>query len=191
VILVLYEDKRNEAKNFGLHHFVVQLVLDELGSSESHWGCKKVAGIPAGGDSKLRRRCQRDLTRLSNRYSKVFAVYDQDKILKLLDKPAGLCRPKICELLKEGCDPAEKLDVVLINANTESILKTIRDSGLVETSGDKFQRAIEKGSGAMAARDSIFINCAQQPIKVRQQIVGEIPDLQRLVRRIAQELVDE
>jgi len=162
-VTVLYEDRRGDDNDFGLHDFVCQCVIDRLGwASKTFYDLRKTVlqGVPAGGDSNLRKKCQRDLKTLADRNIRVFALYDEDKAARLVKLSGNLCRPLICQQLSVGCEPAEKLDVVLLRRNTETVIEVIRDSGLTRIQPTVFAEALRKRRNSRNMRDRIFSRCA-------------------------------
>jgi len=144
-----------------------------------------IQGVPAGGDSNLRKICQQDLKTLAVRNVRVFALYDEDKVARLVKLTGRPCRPLICERLSKGCEPAEKLEVVLLRRNAETAIEVIRDSGLTTIQEMVFAEALRKRRNSRNMRDRIFTCCARElAIDVRAQLLTRLPDIDRLVTRI-------
>lgn len=187
-VTVLYEDRRGDDKDFGLHDFVCQCVIDRLGwTSKTFYDIRKtvIQGVPAGGDSNLRKKCQQDLKALADRNIRVFALYDEDKAARLVKLVGQPCRPLICERLSEGCEPAAKLEIVLLRRNTETVIEAIRDSGLTKIQDSVFKEALRKRRNSRNMRDRIFTRCARElAINVRSQLLTRLPDIDRLVARL-------
>ena len=190
-VTVLYEDDWGPGDEFKLHHFVCQCVIDRLGWTLPIHQVRtaQIQGLPVGGDSNLRQKCLRDLKKLSDRNLRVFALYDNDKaarLVKLIGKP---CRPLICQQLKEGCEPADKLEIVLLHKNLETVIEVIRDSGLTSIQPRIFQEALRK---RRPMRDRVFTHCAYVlSLDARARLLNQLPDLNRLVSRVAECLQQE
>ena len=194
-VTVLYEDRRGDDNAFGLHDFVCQCVIDRLGwTSKTFYDLRKsvIQGVPAGGDSNLRKKCRQDLKTLADRNVRVFALYDEDKAARLVNLAGKPCRQLICEQLSAGCEPAEKLDVVLLRRNTETVIEVIRDSGLTRIQPAVFAEALQKRRNSRSMRDRIFSRCARElTTEARSQLLSRLPDIDRLVRRVAACLQEE
>lgn len=194
-VAVLYEDRRGDDNAFGLHDLVCQCVVDRMGwTSRTFYDIRKtvVQGIPAGGDSKLLMKCRQDLKIFANKFSRVFALYDEDKVARLIQLTGRACRPAICKQLVEGCEPADKLEVVLLHRNTETVLKVIRDSGLTSIRAKVFAEAIQKRRHSRNMRDRVFTRCALElSVAARSRLLNQLPDMDRLVTRVALELEKE
>ena len=185
MIAILYEDQRGPRNEFGLHRFICQLVIDraQLNSNVFDVERRLIHGIPLNGNGNVQKRCQKDLPKLTKRFRRVFAVYDEDRVPKWVGLKKTDCRPLLCGKLKENCQPADALDVVLLRWNQESLIEAIKSSGLVSRIDDSvFDRALAKD---LMARDSVFIQCATNTeIETREKLLPSLPDLDRLVTRI-------
>jgi hypothetical protein len=190
-VTVLYEDDWGPGEEFKLHHFVSQCVIDCLGWTLPLHQVRtsRLQGIPVGGNADLRKKCQRDLKKLSDRNVRVFALYDNDKAARLVNLVGNACRPMICQRLKEGCDPVNKLEIVLLQKNLETVIEVIRDSGLTSIQPQMFQDALCK---RCAMRDRVFSHCAYLLTPdARTRLLERLPDLGRLVSKIAECLKQE
>jgi hypothetical protein len=182
-VIVLYEDSRAPgAKPFGPHRFVTQLASDRLEK-----GIEEVAKLvhanPRNGNSKLRTECQRNLEKLSNGPGTVIAVYDSDKVAKLVERPPAACRRDLIVELKRGCEPKESLTIVLLEENTETLLVELRrlEGGLV--SDEEWRKAID--GKALNERDLIFTAASRRSKReLRAKLVAAVPSLGRLVDKI-------
>jgi len=187
MVVVLYEDQRGERGDFGFHRFVCQYVLDQKpGLAKSVYQLEKqvVRSIVCKGNGNVLAKCKRDLKKLANQFRKVIAVYDQDKLNELLNLKGIQCRRALLEGLIEPCDPKAALDIVFVNPNLESVIKTIQDSGNASSiDSGHFIKALGKD---LNARDSLFIQCANLPRDVRDKLFAALPDINRLVAKIAE-----
>jgi len=151
-----------------------------------------INGSPCKGRGNVRKKCNEDLLKLLKSYHRVFAVYDEDTIRQTLALPGSSCRRQVCEKLRSECEvkgagDASKLEVILIRRNLESLLKLIQKSGLTSIADGKFDRAIRRKD--RTARDQIFIHCVHTlDAPGRSQLLTQLPDLARLVQRLAEAL---
>ena len=119
----------------------------------------------------------------------MFAVYDEDQAKDLAQLKGTPCRPLICQQLAADCEPVDKLEVVLLSKNIETVIKAIRDSGLTSIKDKVFEGALAKRHNM---RDRVFANCARElSPDVRSQLLTVLTDLERLVSRIAECLESE
>lgn len=187
MVAVLYEDKRGPRKRFGFHRFICQCVLDRLpGFAINVYQAENlVTPIVCKGNGNVFEKCKEGLERLANRYRRVIAVYDQDKLPELLKLTGPQCRNTLREKLAEECQPRESLEIVFINKNLESVIEAIRDSGLASfVDANVFAEALNK---QMDARDRLFIKCATQSTKeVREKLLELLPDVKRLIAKIVE-----
>ena len=185
MITVLYEDQRGARSGFGLHRFVCQLVIDRASLQEKNVYDVEhhlIQGNPLKGNGNLRKKCQTDLPKLAKQFRRVFAVYDEDRVPELVGLNRTDCRPLLCNKLAENCLPAESLEIVLIRRNQESLIESIKSSGLVASIHDSvYDRALAKD---LMARDSVFNQCANAPPAIREKLLSSLPDLERLVAKI-------
>ena len=185
MITVLYEDQRGPRNGFGLHRFVCQLVVDRAALPLSVYEVEDrlIQGIPLKGNGNVRKRCRKDLPKLAKQCRRVFAVYDEDRVPELVGLNRTDCRPLLCGKLIENCQPIDALEVVLLRRNQESLIETIKSSGLVGLIHDSvYDRALAKD---LMARDSVFIQCATSTtLEIRQKLLPTLPDLDRLVAKI-------
>lgn len=185
MIAILYEDQRGPRNEFGLHRFICQLVIDRAALTKSVYEVERslIRGTPLKGNGNVRRRCLTDLPKLARHCRRVFAVYDEDRVPELVGLSRTDCRPLLCSKLVENCQPADKLEVVLLRQNQESLIEAIKSSGLIGLIHDSvYDRALAKD---LMARDSVFIQCATSTtLEIRQKLLPTLPDLDRLVTRI-------
>lgn len=187
MVIVFYEDQRGERGDFGFHRFICQLVIDRAGIDKDVYKVERslIEGIPLKGNGNVWRRCMKDLPLLSSRVRKVIAVYDEDKLGKLLGLTGVQCRMTLRNGLMEPCEPKNAIEVVLIKDNIETVIKAIRDSRLVSFINAKiFDRALGKNQ---LTRDSVFIQCAlKTDAETRKKLLEKLPDVDRLVTKIVE-----
>jgi hypothetical protein len=184
-VTILYEDRRGDRKEFGLHDFVCQCVVDRCNLHESLDEVRNnlLGCVPVKGSGNLRKRCQQDLKRLADRNMRVFAVFDEDQVSRLVNLQGTPCRPLVCKCLATDCHPADKLEIVLIRKNIETVMATIRDSNLTTIPAQTFEAAIGKKQRPM--RDRVFSHCARKlSSDSREKLLTLIPDIARLVSRV-------
>lgn len=181
-IWVLYEDRRGERKQFGLHELVVSCVADTLGTNR--WVLQpQIRCLSLKGNSKLLGKCQEELPLMTRDGSFVVAVYDSDQMHRLLDLHAGSCRPAIRAGLERDCEPAGKLRVVLLEKNLESVIKELRDCGL-HISNEEMGEAVRKKR--TVTRDRILNRAAHGGHRdVRMALTRAMPSFGYLVRTVA------
>lgn len=178
-IVILYEDSGYKGE-FGLHRFVLTCLHDQIHERFSTWKLKKlVEGIPKKGDSKLLAACQHDLERMASRGQPVFAVFDGDKIRRLLGLESDACVPSIVDRFREQCGGlAPRLNV--IHDNTETILHLIVDEMRGEIPERLIDRAINKKK--TQDRDRIFERVSKRSARrIRSAVLEKCPSLKRLV----------
>lgn len=106
MLMVLYEDQQGPRKGFGFHRFVCQYVLDArpaLANDVYHLEKHVILSNPCKGNANLYRKCRNDLPVLARDFQKVLAVYDQDKLKKLLNLEGEQCRRTLRDKLAEHC----------------------------------------------------------------------------------------
>lgn len=187
VVVVLYENHRDQARNFGLHELVLACVQDRLGErAGTRFALREaVPGIPRNGNAKLQKSCQRDLPRIARGGARVVAVFDDDRVRRLLGLPADAPGAEVVRHLKGECPLPEALSVVLLRRNLETVLRAAGRCAQVD--GAFLAEALGKN---LEARDAILNRVAwSDPPAVRACILAEVPDLAQLVELICDALV--
>ncbi len=175
-IWVLYEDSMVAGTDFKPHAFVLRCLHDDLGGQLWEWehrvGCR-----PMNGSSKLRAECRTLLPRVAG-HAEIVAVYDHDKVHKLLKlSKAELGPRKAADILAEGCQPREKLKVVFLEDNLETVLTAI---GTCSAGAIAVDDAIRKDRNA---RDIVFQRAAQEASRaLRTAVRKSVPSFDYLIR---------
>lgn len=185
-IWILYEDQRDDdVKGFGPHQLVVACVADALGCEP--WALKGLLRDKAmKSNSKMRLECQERLDRLVRDGSHVIAVYDADRAC---DVPTpklakSSCKQLVVQGLKQGCEPGERLRIVLLEQNIETVLAALRRLGPDLAENATFEVAL-RHKGSRAARDNILGKAAapnRRPL--RSSLQHEVPSIAYLVGKI-------
>lgn len=151
--VVLYENHRDQAKNFGLHELVLSCIHDRLGEhAGSRYELREIiVGIPRHGNAKLRKSCQKDLTRIARGGEQVVAVYDDDRVRRLLGLPADVPGADVVQKLKDECPLPEVLTVILLRRNLETVLRAAGRCARIDD--ESLQEALGKN---LEARDAIL-----------------------------------
>lgn len=182
-VVVLYEDRlgRN-VKQFGLHELLVSCVADRIGADRLNLG-SSLRGLPLKSNTKVHAKCQRELDLLSRRGEIVIAVYDSDAAHRIADVPPESCRPDITNGLAEGCEPKDRLRVVLLDKNLETVVEKLKESGL-RVSDREIRQAVEEKN--LATRDIVLNRAAYGDFKeIRQKLVAGMPSFGYLVAKVA------
>jgi hypothetical protein len=174
---VLYEDKRGPVKEFGLHAFVLACVADRVGGDR--WKLRKlVDGNPRNGVGKLIASCREEAADLCPSGERLFALVDEDRICDHVNVAKSDCRRLVAEAIKEGSTAPDKVDVVLLRQNLETVLAAIGEGGV----GDP-KEAIQTKDHTL--RDQLLHRAAAaQDRGSRDCILEKVQSLERLVERI-------
>jgi len=187
MLRILYEDQRGDRGEFGFHRFICQLVIDRTNLPGTVYEIERdlISCHPLKGAEKVWSLCKRDLPRLANRVKKVIAVFDQDQLPRIVGLSGNQCRSTLRAALAEPCSPKESLEFVLLDQNMESVIKSIRDSGLASfIDNHVFDGALRKNH---LKRDSLFIQCALNTTpELRSRLLNQHKDVKRLVDKIVE-----
>lgn len=187
-VMVMYEDQRTDSSGFAFHDMVCQLVLDsgEFDSTLYDFRKNKLLANPQKSDGKMLRKLKND-TKLILRKHKLVAVFDLDKVRRLLSLASNACRRSICNKIKENCG-TDKVDVVLIDQNIESVIKQIQSFGRVDVTPDLFEQALKK---KLLSRDAVFARCVYTTtLETRADLLAHMPCVKHLVSRIRDRLLE-
>jgi hypothetical protein len=185
--VILYEDQRNGNQGFGLHDFVCQSVEDRIQSGMSIYELRnRIVAVPKKGAGNLRNACREgeDIDLLKRSYRKIFALFDQDRFGKLLNLGGNPCRQQLKSEFRRQCT-APELELVLLNRNIESVIRTIGESKLTSIPERTIERALAKD---LSARNSVFNQCAKLLRDDRARLLSQLPDVERLVSKVAAQL---
>jgi hypothetical protein len=131
-ITILYEDSAADGpvKEYGPHLLVRQCVADRLGKSP--WELSTLEGMPRNGASNIVKDCRRVPPQIGRDGRLVVAVYDADKIHREVNNlqrevklPAGACKRDIKPILRAACAWQERLVIVFLEENIETVLEAV------------------------------------------------------------------
>lgn len=186
-VWVLYEDQRDDSVDFGLHRLLLRCVADGRTDITDWQLAKRISGAPKKSNSKVLQACQADLPSLTRTGGTVVAVYDSDRAHELTKTcRRGDCKKRICAALSADCFPIDKLAVVLLVQNTETLLGLIQRLAPGLVGQKEFETAL-RHKGSRLARDMIFSKAASDA-GLRQRIQTENPSFGRLVQVVAHSL---
>lgn len=178
-LTILYEDCRGQLLNFGLHKLVMACVFDRL-NGEAHLLYGAVRDYQAKGDANLLRKCCHDVEEIAPDGHPVVAVFDNDRIRRLLGLPTTTSDADVKAAIKSRKTSAGSMEVALLKENTESLLRSAQHCG-VDISADLVERAVERKE--LNARDVIFGRVANPEKRALRDCVLEKNDsLGELVR---------
>ncbi len=169
-IEVFYEDSRESSGGgFELHSVVLACVADLLSMDDWRSLERAIGANPKNGNSNVLGACRRDVPKMSAKH--VAAVLDGDKLKDLLGAdPATEFRNRVPDL---------RVELFVIDRNTETLVRALRDVGLISTS---FDAAIDKDP---MARDKVFAAAASGPPSFRAALQTKVPSLKHLVDALA------
>jgi hypothetical protein len=178
---VLYEDRRGPIPEFGLHRFITQCVHDAISGDhpEYHHVARCLKDHQCKNDAKLLAKCREHVDAISRTGCPVIAVFDNDRVRRLLGLPHDATDDIVrAEILKGKADNVP-LCIVLLKQNTESVLRAIANcsSGL---DPEVLAKAVERKD--MNARDIVFREAAKAKAKtVRECVLQTNPSLKEMV----------
>lgn len=181
---ILYEDQvEGKVPAYGPHALVKQCLCDRL--SLQPWDLKSLDPVPKKGNGNVWKDCQRNLKRLAGDGRTVFAVYDSDRIRELVKLPPSACKALVISRLKAGCEPADKLVVILLERNIESVIQAI--CALDPSVASPVEQANALHRKDLTARDAILrAAAAPTPLRraLREQVLDQVPSLRRLIDKL-------
>src|SRR5262249_37973722 len=121
-IIILYEDQRGPTKDFGLHKLIEACIYDIV-DGQRHLLVRALEGRQSKGDAKLLRVCREDIGDISPKGYPVVAVFDNDRVRRLLGLAREAERALVIEKIKEGCCAPAQLFVFLLEENMESVVE--------------------------------------------------------------------
>jgi hypothetical protein len=178
-VCVLYEDERAPQKGFGLHELAKACVRDHFEHQpredidEALKDCR-----PLGGDTKVLKKFREDVDTIAADGRPVVAVFDNDRIRRLLKLPAKATDARVIEeLLKDTS--SERLHVILLNRNMESVIKAAHEC---DPSIDKERVDLAIKQKDRLERDAILARLTGAQFRaVRDCIREKLPSFQELV----------
>jgi hypothetical protein len=182
---ILYEDQRAPQKTrFGPHALVIACVADETGSDR--WALeKRIEGIPKKGDSKLLHAVREDAADLTHDGRALVAVFDEDRVRKLLGLDTGACKTLVKDAIARGCTAGPLLEVVLLQRNIEDVVAAAARALGKPLNDPQVERALGKHAGHPEARDAILHAAASADVAVRRAILAAVPSFARVVQGLA------
>jgi hypothetical protein len=184
-VKILYEDQAAGMVNeYGPHKLVCWLTWDRThatgGTIEFHELRRRLIGYPRKGVDKVRAACQYELADLANDGSLVIALVDNDRIRRHLKLPQDACRSVTTAELRKGCEPADRLRVVLLYDKMESVVDAvIAEMGLAKLGAKP----------SPIQRDAILGRaCGIGQENVRRAVAARVASLAYLVDKIEAEL---
>ena len=183
-VTVLYEDSRSKTGDFGLHRLVVACVFDLINGLR-HQVEGMVEDRPQNGAPKLLQACREDIADLACDGRSVVAVFDEDRIRRQLGLPPQCADEDIVREILNGCRAPERLTVVLLRRNLESVLLAARDCDPGLDPGT-VTRALGKDP---LARDDVLHEIAKEHKReVRTAVLRQVPSLNELVTLLCERL---
>lgn len=122
-IAVLYEDQlaTSKPRAFGPHVLLLACVADRLQRPREHLE-SQVDAHPCKGIGRLLARCREPI--LADRYARIFAVCDDDRVREHLKLPATACKIEVRGALATGIG-SPRLQTVLLARNLETVLAAV------------------------------------------------------------------
>lgn len=184
-VKILYEDQAaGPIHEYGPHNLVCWLLWDRVREAGSmmrfHEIGARVRAFPKKGVDKVRSACVQDLRNLANDGSLVIALVDNDRIREHLDLQADACRSRTTAAFCEGCADADRLRVVLLEKNMESVVAAVREAlGEVPVAGKP----------TPLERDKILRRiCGELAADKRRSVASRVSSLSYLIQKIDAEL---
>ena len=174
MITVLYEDQCAQPRNFGLHNLVLASLAPDQPTVPLHNLRHQVVGIPKKGDNKLKRDLEQDLARLCNR-GPVVAVFDNDKIRRLLNLDKQACKRDVLNALERCFEAGGNAAIVLLEQNAEDLLRA---------SCQVLNREYPGKKPTPPERDRILNQAAGGSSGDLDRIRQAMPSFDRLIRKI-------
>jgi hypothetical protein len=190
-VTILYEDEAGDGalRDFGPHELLLALIADETGRRIDDLK-REVDAHPAKGASKLLVKCAEEVgDNISSDCHPVVAIFDVDRVRGLRHRhhlrdgiPKRSTDAGIAAILEALCPKRDKLRVVLLNRNVESILRAISEVWPDDrsTHEPQYERAIRHKS--RNDRDLILHRFAEAPgaRELRRTVMGRVSGLAAL-----------
>ena len=187
-VVVLYEDQvGGVVTDYGPHVLVKQCVCDRL--KLDPWSLKTIAAVPRNGNGNVYKDCASQPPKIGRDGSFVVAVYDYDHVrdMKQLGLPRAACKRDTREALLKACPWRERLVVVFLDRNIETIIEAICACDPTLATEDQRRRALVNKD--LNARD-IILRAASAPtparLALRNCVFQRVPSLQYLVDKLVQ-----
>ncbi len=178
--IVIFEDQRGPVRGSPLADLLAAFVADKRGLSQSS-AIKALIDVRLRkGNANVLKDCH-DVERIASHGEAVIAVFDDDKVRKLLGTPRATAQVVIARI-KSKCPRPDLLTVVLLSKNLESALEAARHCGVFKGNEDVWTRAVDRKE--LAARDRILSAVAWGGQDVRDCVLGRMASLAALVATI-------
>lgn len=187
-ITILYEDAAVEgrAQSYGPHRLVLRFLADQLNVDYALLA-ESIGHVPRKGAAKLRNECRRVPPQIGNDGRLVVAVYDADKIHRDVGLSAGSCKSQLKGILSQECHWRERLIIVFLEKNIETVLAAIRASSPQLVPTETWDLALVRKD--RNSRDLILNKAARPPERLlRQQLLQRVPSLAYLIRKLTDAL---
>lgn len=185
-VTILYEDKvQGKVHEYGPHALVKQCVCDRLNLSP--WEMKHLIPNPRNGNGNIRRDCAQTPPKIAPGGGFVFAVYDDDRVRGLVGLAVTACKVDVKARLLQECPWRDRLRIVFLEKNLETVLRALRDCDRSISSDDQWSKAIDRKD--LNARDIILRAAAAPspgPRRLRECALREVPSLSYLVNKLAE-----
>lgn len=178
-ITILYEDARGQTKGFGLHVLVKACVYDAI-DGDRH----RVEGMlndarPLKGVQNVLRACREDIDLIAADGRSVIAVIDNDAIRHHLKLPRTASPAQVEQAIKKGSRAPDRLHVILIEQNTESVLEAAAACDPSIDAG-RIERAV--GHKDLLERDAILTELSRERARpARDCVLEKMPSLRALI----------
>lgn len=182
-LTLLYEDQRGAQNQFGLHELVKSCVHDLVGGErylleQALRDCR-----PLKSDTKVLLACREELPLIAPDGRVVVAVFDNDRVRRLLKLPTRATAEQVRAAIRSGCSAPEQLEIVLLIENMETVLRAAAtcDAGIDPALVDQ---AVRRKSPL--ARDAILNDIARAEKRaVRACVLMSMDSLREMVERVA------
>jgi hypothetical protein len=183
-VCVLYEDERVPQRSFGLHELAKACVRDRLEAQPRYEIDQALRDCrPLGGDSNVLKKFREDVDSIAADGRPVVAVFDNDRIRRLLKLPAKATDAQVLQEIRKGTS-SDRLHVILLDRNMESVIKAAHecDPSIRQESVDL---AIKKKD--RLERDAILARLTGPQFRaVRDCIREKLPSFQELVELLCE-----
>jgi hypothetical protein len=192
LVTVLYEDSGagGELANFGPHNLLVRCVADDLSRHGVHavefYALRRemLVGRPMNSNSKVQAECARISKTLARNGSIVVALYDFDKVHRLIPSVgARRCKGEMRNALRQQSDAPDSLRVYFLDRNVETLT----------TATARLLGVTLRGKPKPAERDGLLnpIALAEgvEACDRRSHVRSEVQTFDYVVRRVAELVV--
>lgn len=183
-VCVLYEDQRGPQRSFGLHELAKACVRDRLEARPRHEIDQALNDCrPLRGDSNVLKKLHEDVDNIAADGRPVVAVFDNDRIRRLLKLPAKATDAQVLQEIRKGTS-SDRFHVILLNRNLESVIKAAHECD-PSISQERLDLAIKKKD--RLERDAILAGLTGAQFRaVRDCIREKLPSFQELVDRLCE-----